>query len=174
MDNMGLRKKSKWPLVALVVGILALIAGAVFLIIRLTSGPAVTDGEFLSQAGEWVEEDNTMVIWDFVEPGHGRLTTDGHLNNYNFSWSLENGKLKIETEWLYNLNDEFDYKIDRGAKILTITNADRGIEVSFKAQERTTSPAAVPDATTEEGGEAPIEGEEAPVEGGEAPAETTE
>ncbi|MBQ8985083.1 hypothetical protein IJ076_00775 [Candidatus Saccharibacteria bacterium] len=137
---MRINKRNKWPLVAFIIGLLALAIGAVVLIIRLNSGPDVSDGDYLTQEGEWVREDNSTVIWDFTDIGNGRLTTDGHLNNYAFSWSIENGKLTIETDWLYDLNDEFDYKIDRNAGILTITRADKGVEVTFKAREDTSAP----------------------------------
>lgn len=140
MENMRINKRNKWPLVAFIIGLLALAIGAVVLIIRLNSGPDVSDGDYLTQEGEWVREDNSTVIWDFTDIGNGRLTTDGHLNNYAFSWSIENGKLTIETDWLYDLNDEFDYKIDRNAGILTITRADKGVEVTFKAREDTSAP----------------------------------
>lgn len=126
----------KWAVVALAIGIVALIAGAIVLIVKNISQPKMADADFLISAGEWQRDDQPMVIWDFTEVGNGKLTTDGHLNNYDFIWSLENGKLKIETSWLYDLNDEFDYSLDQGSKTLTITNADKNLEVKFKAKER--------------------------------------
>ncbi|MBR3323977.1 hypothetical protein IKG24_00335 [Candidatus Saccharibacteria bacterium] len=126
----------KLALVVLFIGVAALIAGAVVLILRNISQPKAADADFLVSAGEWQQEDRPTVIWNFTEVGNGKLTTDGHLNDYDFIWSLENGKLKIETDWLYDLNDEFDYSLDQGGKILTVKNADKGIEIKFKAKER--------------------------------------
>lgn len=126
----------KWAFGVLALGVVALIVGLVVFIINKNSQPPMEDVDFLMEAGEWQREDQPAVIWDFIGIGGGELTTDGHLNDYAFEWSLENGKLKIQTDWLYDLNDEFDYKIDQGAKTLVITNADKGIEVKFKAKER--------------------------------------
>lgn len=126
----------KWALVVLVVGILALVGGGIFALVKLVGQPKKADADYLISAGEWQREDQPMVIWDFVEVGSGKLTTDGHLNNYDFIWSLENGKLKIETSWLYDLNDEFDYTLDQGAKTLLIKNADKNVEVKFVLKER--------------------------------------
>lgn len=135
-DNIRIRKPSKMPLVAMIIGLIVLVAGLVFLIIKLVTMPRMDDAEFLITAGEWVREDQSNVIWDFTEVGKGTLTTDEHLNNYDFTWSLEGGKLKIETSWLYDLNDEFNYSLNQGDKVLTIKNDDKNIEVKFKANEK--------------------------------------
>ena len=91
------------------------------------------EAEFLITTGEWVREDQPSVIWDFTEVGKGKLTTDSHLNDYDFIWKLDGGKLLIETAWLYDLNDDFDYTINQGEKTLTIKNADKNTEVKFTA-----------------------------------------
>lgn len=135
-DGKKVRKKSdkNKKLIALfVVGILALVGGLSFLIFRLVSGPSMADAEFLTSVGSWVEEDEPTVIWNFTEIGKGKLTTDGHQTDYDFIWALDGGKLKIETAWLYNLDDEFEYSLDQGGKVLTLKND--GAEVKFKAKE---------------------------------------
>ena len=64
------------------------------------------------------------VVWDFTEIGKGKLTTNNHINDYDFIWSLEDGKLKIETDWLYNLENEYEYALDQNAKTLTLTSGE--------------------------------------------------
>jgi len=99
----------------------------VFLIVRLNAGPSVQDGEFLVSVGEWQEESEPGVIWNFTEIGKGTLTTNNHTNDYDFSWALEDNKIKIDTEWLYTLNDEFGYELDQNGSVLTITKDDEEI-----------------------------------------------
>ena len=132
----GEKKKSnkkKLPIVVFVVGMIALVGGLSFLIYKLVAGPAAADADFLVSTGEWVEEDEPSVIWKFTEVGKGTLTTDGHQTDYDFIWALENGKIKVETAWLYKLEDTFDYSLDQGSKTLTFKDEDKGIEVKFKA-----------------------------------------
>ena len=148
-------KKQKISLVVFIIGIVALIGGAIFLIIKANEGPAVEDGEYLVTAGSWVLDDGTncvpdsevdtndvdeidgeandlmdnsncepSVVWNFTEVGKGTLTTNGHINDYDFIWALENGKLLVETDWLYALDDTYDYSLDKSAGTLTLTNED--------------------------------------------------
>ena len=155
------KKKQIISLSALIVGVLTLIAGIIILVISLTRGPEVADGEFLVSVGEWkldegekceateekkdteseevkTEEESEpeekteesseckpSVIWKFTEIGKGSLTTNGHINDYDFIWSLEDGKLSIETKWLYDMNNEYEYSLDQSGKVLTLKNDDR-------------------------------------------------
>ena len=125
--------KTKKPIVVFVVGLVVLVSGLVFLIYKLVAGPSKADAEFLISSGEWVEEDEPTVIWNFTEVGKGTLTTDGHQTDYDFIWSLSNGKLKMETSWLYDIEDEFEYTLDQGSKTLTVKKNDT--EVKLKAQD---------------------------------------
>ena len=116
--------KKRVSLIVMIIGLITLVVGVVFLIVRLTAGPSVADGEYLVSVGEWKEQDEPSVIWNFTEIGKGTLTTNNHINDYDFVWALEDGKLKINTEWLYTLNNEFDYALDQGSNILTLTSGD--------------------------------------------------
>ena len=116
--------KKRISLIVLIIGLLTLIAGVVFLIVRLNAGPSVADGEYLVSVGEWKEQDEPSVIWNFTEIGKGTLTTNNHTNDYDFIWATEDGKLKVNTEWLYTLNDEFDYTLDQNGNMLTLTRGD--------------------------------------------------
>lgn len=127
--------KDKKSIAIFVIGLLVLTGGLGFLIYKLVVGPSKADAEFLISNGEWVEEGQPSVIWDFTEVGKGSLTTDSHQTNYNFIWSIEGGKLKIETDWLYGVEDEFEYNLDQGNKTLTLKNAEKDLEVKFKAKE---------------------------------------
>ena len=103
------------------------------LTVKLLGQPALADAEFLVSSGEWTREEEPSVIWDFTEVGKGKLTTDGGETKYDFIWAIDGGKLKIETSWLYDLDDEFDYNLDQGAKTLTLKNDQT--EVVFKFRE---------------------------------------
>ena len=111
-------KKLTFSIVALVVGIITLIAGVVILVLTLNRMPDTQDAETLVATGSWQREDEPGVIWNFTEIGKGSLTTNAHTNDYNFIWAIEGDELKIETEWLYTLNDEFEYEIKDGKLIL--------------------------------------------------------
>lgn len=146
--------KKRISLIVLIIGLLTLIAGVVFLIVRLTAKPGVADGEYLVSVGEWkikggeclqskcsgnikcIDEngesamvcDGDNVIWNFTEIGKGTLTTNNHVNDYDFVWALEDGKLKINTEWLYTLSDEFEYTLDQNGNVLILTRGDEKVE----------------------------------------------
>ena len=102
----------------LIAGVLALAAGIVFLVMTLSRGPATQDAEYLVSVGSWEREDTPGVIWKFTEIGKGSLTTNAHMNDYDFIWAMEGNKLKIETNWLYTLNDEYSYVIKDDKLIL--------------------------------------------------------
>ncbi len=75
------------------------------------------------------------VIWNFTEIGKGTLTTNNHIDDHEFKWTIEDDKLKIETDWLYTLYDELTYKLDQKENTLEITKAD-GITEQFKPSEK--------------------------------------
>ena len=133
-------KKKVAAIMVFIIGVIALVVGIVFLVISLNQGPTIEDGEYLVTAGEWALNDGTncgangagtncvpSVIWDFTEIGKGTLTTNGHVNDYDFIWALEDGRLLIETDWLYTLEDEYNYKLDREAGVLTLQNGDKTV-----------------------------------------------
>ena len=119
--------KKRVSLIVMIIGLITLIVGVVFLIVRLTARPSVADGEYLVSVGEWTEQGEPGIVWNFTEIGKGTLTTNNHTNDYDFVWALEDGKLKIDTEWLYTLNDEFDYTLDQNGNMLTLTNGNEEI-----------------------------------------------
>ena len=147
--------KKRISLIIFSIGILTLIASIVFLVVKLNMEPALHDGDFLVSVGEWTIEngkcsqlkcaketkcmdgngesmqicENGGVIWNFTEIGKGTLTTNDHINDYDFRWIIEDNKLKIQTDWLYTMNDEFEYTLDQGNNILTIKDGDE--EVKF-------------------------------------------
>ena len=158
----GARKSPKLAigLTVFVVGLIALAAGVVLLVLNLARGPVVSDGEYLMAAKEWTLADGTncatagsevvsageevavdeansestgatncmpSVIWKFTEVGKGTLTTNGHVNDYDFIWALEDGKLKIETKWLYELENEYDYELDRDKGLLVLKDGEKDV-----------------------------------------------
>ena len=158
----------------MVIGLITLITGAVFLVLKLNAGPAEAGGEYLVSAGEWIldndpscassskdegkenaegneeatdgaenDSENTKaktevacessVVWKFTEIGKGTLTTNGHKNDYNFEWALKDGKLSIRTEWLYEMDNEYDYTLNQEDGILTLTSGEK--EYRFASQQ---------------------------------------
>ena len=132
-------KKKRLPIIIFIVGLVALLGGAGYLIFKIVKQPDLRDAEYLVNAGDWVKEDAEGVIWDFTEVGKGTLTTNNHINDYDFLWSMDGSTLKIETKWLYDLEDEYTYSINRGAKTLTLTSGEKTI--TFKAVEKAEEPA---------------------------------
>lgn len=128
----------------LIIGLIMLVVGVVFLILELKKASLLADGDFLVSAGEWrlVEsadcdaesECDDAVIWTFSEIGKGTLTTNGHKNDYDFIWAIRDGKLLIETDWLYKLNNEYEYTLDQEARTLTVKS--EGAEYKFVAEEQ--------------------------------------
>ena len=132
---MNIIVKKRISIVVFIIGIITLIAGVIFLILRLTAQPGIQDGEYLVSIGEWQEADEPSVVWNFTEIGKGTLTTNNHLNDYEFIWALEDGKLKIETEWLYTMDNEFEYSLDQSNNTLKLTDGDETIEFIPNKQE---------------------------------------
>ena len=144
------KKKGRQKTVAIIVfviGLALLATGVTFLILKLTAEPKISDAEYLISVGKWRLEDGTncadktesdeptdeqaeaeqgeancspSVVWNFTEAGKGTLTTNNHIIDYDFIWTIVGENLKIETSWLYTLNDEFSYKIDRESNTLTL------------------------------------------------------
>ena len=145
-----MKKKNLISIIVLIIGLIMLAVGLVFLIIKLTGGASIQDGEYLVEAGKWVMQDETncenaeetncelegKVIWDFTEIGKGTLTTNNHTNDYSFIWAIEDGKLKIETDWLYPLENEYDYNINQGAGEMILTADDETYHFTAVADEK--------------------------------------
>ncbi len=134
------KNKKHISLIVMIAGLFVLITGLTFFLIKILSKPGLRDAEFLVSVGAWglgneinCEETtncsgNSGVIWDFTEIGKGTLTTNNHLNDYEFIWAIDDDKLKIETDWLYELNDEFTYKLDQSGKVLTLNPGENEIK----------------------------------------------
>lgn len=112
----------------LVVGALVLVAGVGFLVYNLVKTPGAGDAEYLVEVGQWQREDAPSVVWEFTEIGEGKLSTNGGENVYDFVWAFKDGKLEIDTDWLYELNDEYEFEIDQGVGKFRIVSGDETIE----------------------------------------------
>lgn len=126
--------KKRIPLIVFIIGIVVLLGGVGFLLYKVLKQPDTRDAEYLVEIGEWTENDAEGVIWNFTEIGKGSLTTNNHTNDYDFIWAIEGETLKIETKWLYDLNDEYTYSLDRSAKTLTLNKGDTSIVFSEKTE----------------------------------------
>jgi hypothetical protein len=146
--------KQKFSLIVFIIGIITLIAGVVALVLNFVIKPDMRDAEYLVKMEEWVlqpdfgeqeegtevrsETIDTNVIWKFTEIGKGTLTTNNHVNDYDFIWAIDGDTLKIETKWLYDLNNEYNYKINQSEKTLTLTAGET--EYKFNAVEKQEEP----------------------------------
>lgn len=105
-------------IIVFVIGIATLIGGVVFLVMNVLKEPEVRDADRLVEVGLWQREDEPGVIWNFTEIGKGTLTTNNHVNDYDFIWATEGNTLKIETAWLYNINNEYSFSLEGDKLIL--------------------------------------------------------
>ncbi len=132
VDPKSLKKWKIWGITTLVVGVITLIAGVGFLVFRMIEAGRQADGEYLVAAGNWTLSGEDGVVWDFTEIGKGTLTTNNHINDYNFEWAIDGDKLIIETDWLYDMEDEYEYSLDQGNGVLTLTDGDGTYEFVTK------------------------------------------
>lgn len=116
--------KKRVGIAIFVIGMLSLVAGIVLMLVNLLAKPAVRDADFIVSVGTWEREDAPGVIWDFTKIGKGKLTTNNHKNDYDFIWSLDAKTLKIETSWLYEINNEYNYTLNQDDKILTLSTGE--------------------------------------------------
>ena len=160
MEKQKKPKKLVCSIIVFVIGMATMIVGVVFLVVSSMQRPAIEDGDYLVSASEWVLEDGTncvdadgetestetnsgetnclpRVIWNFTEIGKGTLTTNGHINDYDFIWAIEDGKLLIETKWLYDLENEYEYELNQKDGILALTDGDNQYQLvaSFEKSE---------------------------------------
>ena len=136
-NGKSIDKKKIASIVVLVIGAITLIVGVVFLVMYMTRGAAVADGEYLVAADEWVlsdcsGDDCERVVWDFDEDGKGSLTTDGGEHHYDFRWAIKDGKLLMQTDWLYEMDNEYEYSLDQGSGTLHLK--DDSDEYTFTAE----------------------------------------
>ena len=137
-------KNKAVSLVVLIIGLIMLTVGVAFLVLGVKRASLLADGDFLVSAGEWrLAESETCaeneckdtVIWAFSEIGKGTLTTNGHKNDYDFKWAIRDEKLVIETDWLYELDNEYEYTIDHGARVLTLKGGEKEYKFIAEGQE---------------------------------------
>lgn len=119
--------KKRVSLIVFITGLVVLAAGVAFLLFNIFKKPSTADAEYLVNIGTWSEQDATGVIWQFTEIGKGTLTTNNHVNDYDFLWAIDGNTLKIETKWGYNLENEYTFVIDQSKNILTLTEGEKTI-----------------------------------------------
>ena len=131
------KKKSKKPLIFTLVVLAVLIAGAAtfYFLYWKNREPVVvlTDAEILAETKSWEKSGAETVIWTFNPDGTGELTTNKS-NYYDFTWALESGEpalLKIQTAWLLELSDTFEFTLNRETKSFTVKNQSDDTESTF-------------------------------------------
>lgn len=126
------RKQKITAIAVLVIGLVMLVVGIVFLVLRSSHGTVIKDGEYLISAENWQLDNEEGVIWDFTEIGKGTLTTNNHQNDYSFEWMIKDDKLSIRTDWLQEINNEYEYELDQTEGILILK--EEGQEYRFLAK----------------------------------------
>ena len=126
------KPKSKKPLIITLVAVAVLaLAGGVYYYLAHREKPVfLSDAEYLIDVESWEKSGAPSVIWAFRADSKGELTTNKS-NYYPTSWSLEGGKLQISTSWLYELNDEFEFSLNRVEKSFTVKNLSDDTESTF-------------------------------------------
>lgn len=143
--NKIMDKKKLTSIIIMVTGLITLVVGVIFLVLNLIRRPTMADSDYLVSKSAWVLESGDCersddsskcaeenVIWKFTENGKGTLTTNNHVNDYNFEWAIRDNQLIIQTDWLYELDNEYRYRIDQGAQTLTLMDGEN--EYKFVAQ----------------------------------------
>ena len=112
-------------IVTLIVGLAVLVAGGVFFVLKKNEADKLGDADYLVKTGKFVMEGSDEAVeWDFTEIGKGKLTTNKHTNDYDFEWAIADEKMKIRTDWLYDMDNEYTYDVDQSAGTLTLTAGD--------------------------------------------------
>lgn len=137
------------PLIIFIVGLVTLAAGATFFILDLLKKPDIRTADYLVEIKNWKEQGTDTVFWSFTEIGKGTLTTNNHINDYDFIWRIDDDTLKIETSWLYALNNEYTITIDDEAKTFTLAKKDSDQPIIFEAYQEP-EPEAEPEPQPEE------------------------
>ena len=135
------KKASIVPLIIFIVGLVTLATGATFFILDLLKKPDIRTADYLVEVKNWKEQGTDTVFWSFTEIGKGTLTTNNHINDYDFIWRIDDDTFKIETSWLYALNNEYTITIDDEAKTFTLTKKDSGQPIIFEAYQEPESEA---------------------------------
>lgn len=118
-----------------VVSMGVLVFGVTFFLINVFSRLKVRDADFLVSASDWVREDTEGVVWRFTEIGKGELTTNNGLNTYDFIWAIQGNELKIETDWLYKLNNNYEYKLNQDTRTLVLSSGEGEVVFISEADE---------------------------------------
>lgn len=114
--------------------VLAGVATALVFFVFKTEEPEIvlTDRDYLV-AHAWEKQGAPTVIWTFRADGTGEITTNKQ-NYYTMNWSLEQeNSLAIKTDWLYELNDNFDFSYDKETDSFTVKNLADETESVFVA-----------------------------------------
>jgi len=130
-----LGKKARMAIIigSVVVGLAVVGALLYFLVFRKEEPVAVLTDRDILVAHAWEKQDAPTVIWTFHADGTGEITTNKS-NYYDMKWYFEQDgedrTLKIDTAWLYELNDSFSFTLDRENSSFTVKNlADEGESV---------------------------------------------
>lgn len=130
-----LGKKAKFAIIisSAVVGLAAVGVLLYFLVLRKEEPEVVLTDRDILVSHAWEKQEAPTVIWTFRADGTGEITTNKS-NYYDMTWYFEQDgetqTLKINTAWLYELNDSFTFALDRENNSFTVKNlADEGESV---------------------------------------------
>ena len=133
------KKRSKLPLIIAfsVLGV-ALVGFLLWFFVFRKVEPEIvlTDAEYLS-THSWEKEGAPTVVWTFKTDGTAEITTNRQ-NYYEATYSLEPNPsaesaqlLKVTTSWLNDLQDTFDFTLNREEDTFVVKNHSTNEESIF-------------------------------------------
>ena len=121
-----LSKRAKLIIIisSIIIGVAAVGALLYYFIFSKKEPEVILSDRDILVSHAWEKQDAPTVIWTFYADGTGELTTNKS-NYYNIKWQLlqeDKSLLNIDTEWLYELNDSFEFVLNRENNSFVVKN----------------------------------------------------
>jgi len=110
-----------------------LITVAAFFITKALNPDSVSTADFLVAEQSWQKSDEASVVWSFSSDGTCKITTNS-TETFDCSWQLIDNNLKIQTNWLKTLSDEFEIEINKSDNSFTVTSKTDNKVSTFNAK----------------------------------------
>lgn len=126
-------KKKLIVIFSAIFAFLAVTFGAFFitrLIMEKESAEKISDADFLVSKHVWKKVGTENVIWTFESDGSCKISTNG-TETFDCDWNFSDEKLHIKTAWLYELDDTFEFSLDKDAGTFKVVGSADGKESTF-------------------------------------------
>lgn len=125
-----MKKKKIIVIICSVLAFAAIVAGAFFITKSINEKANISTAEFLASGHEWKKSGEETVVWTFESNGTCKVTTNS-TETFDCKWEIEDKNLKIETDWLTTLKDEFEISINTSDNSFTAISKSDGKESTF-------------------------------------------